>query len=58
MCMYWGTDHVVIMVRSMARCTRVHVLWKKSSGYYVEINGEVYTIACTGGPDHAFIKVR
>ena len=56
--MYWGTDHVVIMVRSMARCTRVHVLWKKSSGYYVEINGEVYTIACTGGPDHAFIKVR
>ena len=48
MCMYWGTDHVVIMVRSTARCTRVHVLGNRSRGYYGEVNGEVYTCACTG----------
>ena len=37
-----------VSVKHWARCTRVHVLWNRSRGYYDEVNGEVYTCACTG----------
>ena len=47
MCMYRGTDHVVIMVRYMARYTRVHVPGNRSRGHCGEVYGKVYTSACT-----------